>query len=137
MPSKVKYFPILISQTGEMVALRKQKNQSIFFKKGANPGLFFVYFRSFQTNQCEKMSIPSSIWCKDSNTRPFNRESSPITTRRGLPPLIKILLLPLKRWKERVIWGSVVQWISICLPSFWLGFESQSYQHRFLFDWFI
>ena len=35
-----------------------------FFKKWANPGLFFVYFRSFQinntiftTNQCEKMSI--------------------------------------------------------------------------------
>ena len=36
----------------------------IFFKKWANPGLFFVYFRSFQinnaiftTNQCEKMSL--------------------------------------------------------------------------------
>ena len=39
-----------------------------FLKMGANPGLFFVYFQSFQTNntifstnQCEKMSkCPSS-----------------------------------------------------------------------------
>ena len=47
---------------------------SFFFLNWANPGLFFVYFRSFQTNntifatnQCEKMSCPSSIWRRDSN----------------------------------------------------------------------
>ena len=48
------------------------------FKNGPTPGLFFVYFRSFETNiitifttdQCEKMSCPSSIRCRDSNPRP-------------------------------------------------------------------
>ena len=53
---------------------------------------FFVCFRSFQsniitnftTNICEKCA--SSIWCWDSNSRPSERESLPITTRPGLPP---------------------------------------------------
>ena len=60
----------------------------------ANPGLFFVYFRSFQTNN--KISTtnqcPSSIWCRDSNPRPHKHELSPITTRPGLPP--SCLFLP-------------------------------------------
>ena len=63
-----------------------------FFKKWANPGLFFVYFQSFQTNmitifttdQCEKMSCPSSIWRRDSNTQPSECQPPPITTRPGL-----------------------------------------------------
>ena len=62
-----------------------------FFKKWANPGLFFVYLWTFQKintnftiNQCEK--CPSSIRRRDSNPRPFEHESSPITTRPGLPP---------------------------------------------------
>ena len=49
----------------------------IFLKKWATPGLFFVYFRSFQTNntifttnQCEKTSCPSRIRRWDSNPRP-------------------------------------------------------------------
>ena len=65
-----------------------------FFKKRwANPGLFFVYFWSFQTNniifttnQCERMSCPSGIWHWDLNPQPLKHESSPITTRPGLPP---------------------------------------------------
>ena len=64
---------------------------SFFFKKMANPSLFFIYFRSFQTNftifttnKCEK--CPSSIWHRVSNTRPLDRECLPITTRPGLPP---------------------------------------------------
>ena len=31
------------------------------------------------------MSSPSSIWCRDSNARPLEHETSPITTRPGLP----------------------------------------------------
>ena len=69
-----------------------------FFKKWANLGLFFVYFRSFQTNntifttnQCEK--CPSSIWRWDSNPRPLEHESPPITTRPGLPPTNLIVTL--------------------------------------------
>ena len=64
-----------------------------FFKKGPIPASF-IYFRSFQanstiftTNQCENMSCPSSIRCRDSNPRPLERESPPITTRPGLPPI--------------------------------------------------
>ena len=48
-----------------------------FLKKWANPGLFFVYFRSFKTNntifttnQCEKMSCPSSFRYWELNPRP-------------------------------------------------------------------
>ena len=66
---------------------------SSFFKKWANPGLFFIYFWYFQTNnknftpnQFEKMSCPSSIRRWDSNPRPLKRESPPITTSPGLPP---------------------------------------------------
>ena len=29
---------------------------------------------------------PSSIWCRDSNSRPLEHEPPPITTRPGLPP---------------------------------------------------
>ena len=43
-------------------------SQTCFLIKWANPGLFFVYFRSFQTNItifktniCEKMSIQYSV----------------------------------------------------------------------------
>ena len=68
-----------------------------FKKKWANPGLFFVYFRSFQTNNtifttiiCEK--CPSNIWCWDSNPRPLERESLPTTTRPGLPAFVRILV---------------------------------------------
>ena len=61
-------------------------------QKMGQPRPLFVHFRSLQiknyfftTNQCEKMSCPSSIWRWDSNPRPLKHESSPITTRPGLP----------------------------------------------------
>ena len=55
--------------------------------------VFFVYFRSFQTdiitifttNIFEK--CPSSIRCQDWNPQPLERESLPITTRPGLTPI--------------------------------------------------
>ena len=61
-------------------------------KNWATPTSFIVYFWSFQinivtiftTNICEK--CPSSIWCRDSNPRPLERESTPVTTKPGLPP---------------------------------------------------
>ena len=71
-----------------------------YFFKLANPGLFFVYFRSLQTNintifttnQCEQTSCQSSIQCWDSNPQPLKHESSPITTRAGLPPPVPSFL---------------------------------------------
>ena len=74
------------------VRCHSRQTETSFFK-WANPGLFFIYFRSFQTNtiiftanQRGKMSCPSSIQSLDSNPQPLKHESSPITTRPGLPP---------------------------------------------------
>ena len=68
----------------------------IFFKNGPSPASFSFIFGHFQTNintifttnQCEKMSCPSSIRRQDSNPQPLKRESLPITTRPGLPPIL-------------------------------------------------
>ena len=63
-----------------------------FLKNWANSGLFFVLFSVFfkQTlqflQQINVKKCPSSIRRRDSNPRPFEHESSPITTRPGLPP---------------------------------------------------
>ena len=77
-----------------------------FFKKMGQPGLFFVYFWSFQTNiitifttnKCEKCT--SSLRCQDSNPRPLECEPLPITTRPGLPPNLKVLYRPVRSFKE-------------------------------------
>ena len=73
-----------------LTKLRRSKWQGDLFFKWANPGLFFIYFWSFQvnnniltTNKCE--ISPSSIQRWNSNPRPFKHELSPITTRPGLP----------------------------------------------------
>ena len=66
----------------------------MFFFKWANPGLFFVYFRSFSNKHYYnfynrlmwKMSCPSSIRHRDSNPWSLDHEPPPITTRPGLPP---------------------------------------------------
>ena len=59
--------------------------------KWAIHGLFSFIFSLFKqnntiytTNQCEKMSRPSSILHQESNPRPLKHESSPTTTRPGL-----------------------------------------------------
>ena len=67
-----------------------------FFKKIGQPRQLFHLFLSFQrhiitiftTNKCEK--CPSSIWCRDSNSRPLEHESPPITTRPGLTPKLYV-----------------------------------------------
>ena len=84
------------------------------------PGLFFVYFWSFQTNIitifttniCEK--CPSSILCRDSNPRPLECEPLPITTRPGLPPNLKVLYRPVRSFKERER-ESVLPFTSSCI----------------------
>ena len=62
-----------------------------FYKKMGQPRPLFHLFLSYQThitiftvNKCEK--CPSSIRCWDSNSRPLEHESPPITTTPGLPP---------------------------------------------------
>ena len=74
----------------------KTHPKELFFK-WANPGLFFAYFWSFQTNITNFYNkymwkkCPSSIQCRDSNTWPSDHESPPITTRPELPPYSKEL----------------------------------------------
>ena len=62
------------------------------FKNGRIPASFCL-LSSFQTNNTvftrnkyEKYQV--HIWRRDLNPRPLKHESSPITTRPGLPPLI-------------------------------------------------
>ena len=89
------YYPFTFNRLNRSRMSLKLYNITTVSYKWANPGLFFVYFWSFQanntmftTNQCEKLSkCPSSIQCQDSNPQPYKYESSPITTRPGLPPL--------------------------------------------------
>ena len=71
--------------------------QSMVLKNGPTLGLFFVYFRSFQTNnaifttnQCKK--CPSTIPRWDSNQHHLEHESSPLTTRPGLPPFFQSMI---------------------------------------------
>ena len=74
--------------------LQNLRRHMFFFKNGPSPASISFIFELFQTNntifttiQCEQMSCPSSIRCRDSNTRPLDCESPPITTRPGLPPI--------------------------------------------------
>ena len=66
---------------------------SLSFLKMGHPRALFHLFSSFQTNItifttniCEKMPWPSSTRSWDSNPRPSEHESPPITTRLGHPP---------------------------------------------------
>ena len=90
----------------------------IQFFKWANPSLFFVFLRSFQTNItifttniCEK--CPSSIRCRDSNPQPSERESLPITNRPGLvivkPGTIKVKKSYFARQKFGIILNPILK----------------------------
>ena len=58
-----------------------------FLKMGQTRSLFllFLVFSKKQYNFYNNSMCPSSIWHRDSNPQPFEHESSPITTRPGLP----------------------------------------------------
>ena len=61
---------------------------TIFLTKWTNPGLFFIYFHlskhTFLFLQIINVKkCASRIWCRDSNSRPLEHESPPITTRPG------------------------------------------------------
>ena len=77
--------------SGSVVSVHKNSNTFYFILKWANPGLFFVYFWSLQTNITIYRTIifkkcTHSIRSRDLNPLPLERESLPITTRPGLPP---------------------------------------------------
>ena len=72
-----------------------QQYFSIFFKMGQPRPVFHFIFVLSITKFCKKYvceKCPYSIWCRDSNSRPLEHESPPITTRPGLPPYLPSLL---------------------------------------------
>ena len=124
-----------------------------FVLKWANPGLFFIYFHFFKNTlqvlqQINVKICPSSILCQDSNSQPLERESPPMTTRPGLPPLFN------KVWKvlntEWQIKGNFLQlWVRSCsdpkasiyfakkyFPRIFFFFFSRSLR-RFYFNYFF
>ena len=89
--------------------------------------LFLVFstnITAFTTNKCEK--CPSSIWRRESNPRPLECESLPITTRPGLPPPLNSTCLRtilrqcelFKTFKKLNVQGLCTQSrpLMICLP---------------------
>ena len=57
-------------------------------EKWAILGIYFIYFRSFQTTvkisqQMKAKNDPSNVRCRNSNSWPLNLESPPITIRPG------------------------------------------------------
>ena len=103
---------------------------------------------------------PSSRWCRDSNSRPLEHESPPITTRPGLPPTYLLYLgvlnfttdelssgegsfkaqsipLSLSRWIEQLltefkIWKNVKNF----LGAFGLYFVAVLFYDQFWWDLF-
>ena len=73
-------------------------------KNGQISACFLIHFRLFKhTLQilqqiCMWKDFPSSIQCRDSNSRPLEHESPPITTRPVLPPMCN--LLPITKAKK-------------------------------------
>ena len=85
------FLAIVLKTLFKIAKTKSRNNSSIQMMVNANPGLFFVYFglfkqtlQFFTANMCEKS--PSKIQCRDSNPRPSECDSPPITTRPGLPP---------------------------------------------------
>ena len=65
-------------------------NESTYCSSVHVPEYFFVYYKSFQTNDIKfttnySEKFPSSIRCQDSNSQPSEHESPPLTTRPRLP----------------------------------------------------
>ena len=78
-----------------------EKNDSFFlFLNGPTPASFSIFSNKHHYNFYNKYvkKCPSSIWCRDSNPRPSDRESLPKTTRPGHPPFT-FSLSDQKIWK--------------------------------------
>ena len=71
------YFP---KTFGSVSCLKFELSPIIFMLNGPSSASFSFYFRLFKqtilaTNKCEK--CPSSIWCRDLNSRPAEHKSPP------------------------------------------------------------
>ena len=83
LPPVVSFYSFSLSVVGSYVVV-----SSIYFFKWANSSHFLIYFHLFKhklqfLQQLNVKKCPSSIQCRDSNSRPLEHESPPITTRPG------------------------------------------------------
>ena len=71
--------------------IKKCQNGPFLFLNGQTPVSFSFIFGLFKQTSLHLLQqicvkkCPSSIWCRDSNPRPSERESLPITTRPSHP----------------------------------------------------
>ena len=85
-----------------------------FFKIGPTPASFLFIFGLFKQTiqflqQINVKKCPSSIRRWDSNPRPLERESTPITTRPGLPPIYETLPRYLtEAWSHQDTWANLI-----------------------------
>ena len=73
----------------QLLPLLPLKQQDSGEERGAILGLLFVYFWSFSNKQHKiynKLMWKIDQDCQDLNSQPFDYESTPLTTRPGLPP---------------------------------------------------
>ena len=137
---------------------------SFFKKNGPTPASFSFIFGLFKQTSLQFLQqiyvekCPSSIWCRDLNPRPSERESLPFTTRPGLPPyhnhffiLVLILIIYCKRWS----WGAWIAdwyhtglWSLVCCTMAWaeslslgddklfFGPKDDIYADSIWFSWF-
>ena len=98
-------------------------------KKWSIPGLFLSFSVCFKkTLQILQQKCPSGIHCWDSNPRPSEHESPPITTRQGLPPYwTKILQNYIRSkkisWRLLDIFHSIEFWQNLWN---WIRFHKKS-----------
>ena len=90
----------MVCTTGSIPIIEK-----LFLKIGPTPASFLFIFGLFKQTiqflqQINVKKCPSSIRRWDSNPRPLERESTPITTRPGLPPFEKLFERKMSRSKE-------------------------------------
>ena len=84
------------------------------FLNGPTPASFIVYFGLFKQTSLQLLQqiyvkiCPSSIWCQDSNPRPLEHESPPMTTRPKLPPNEVIVRSGSQIYAIRTVFGTVV-----------------------------
>ena len=80
----------------DIVLRQDEKGVSLFKKKWAIPGLFFVYFQKTSIQFLQQINVvkgPSSIQHWDSNPRPSERESPPITRAPALKKGCKFAII--------------------------------------------
>ena len=110
---------------------KSNEDKPKIFLASAIPGLFFVYAQL----------TGATAWHRDLNPWPFEHDSSPKTTRPGLPPYTLWVfqftrtfdVSALQHWSHRG--AAIAQWICLRLPSCRPRIDSQAHHLRLYHVW--